>query len=257
MRRRYSKPPQVGSKARAPSVPAPGEVSSELKKFRDTYTFERRFLEQYRSGKPSSYNPPKVGGSKWAGPEEPKTKGNTWEKAYLKLKNHPDVPDPCLYVRILFRILRESSLATPQVQQLVSPNMLRLVADFLQDVVIRMRQQFVAESQRAEIAIRVNEKGAGYPFGLAVYYAIVDSRVGLSPLYKYCLASEACQQLAAKKSDTRYSVTLKSLAKEYELTAAMDYCCFPKLYDEVWGNVIPSKFRVAACGYVDSAIKQN
>jgi hypothetical protein len=258
MRRRFSKPPQLGSSSRAPQRSTPGELPREVQKFKYTYIFERRILEQFRTGKPSSYKPSVSwdGESRWDSPEENKPKSNTWKDTFNKLKKNPDISDPCLYVRLLFRILRESSLATPTLTQLNSPNMSLLVSEFLQDVVTKIRQQFVAESQRAEKAIRVNEKGSGYPFGLAVYYAIVDSRVGLSPLYKYCLAAAAYRKLTAKQASTQHSGKLKSLAKEYELMAAMDYCCFPKLYDEVWGEVIPERFRVAACGYVESAIMQ-
>lgn len=258
MKRRFSRPPQVGSKSRAPQNSAPGELSTEVQSFKDTFIFERRALEQFRTGTPSNYKPALSydGKSRWDTPEEKPVMVNAWKKQFNALKSNPDVPEPRLYVRILFRILRESSLAMPTPSQLTSPNMLMLVSEFLQDIVTKIRQQFVAESQRAEKAIRVNEKGAGYPFDLAVYYAIVDSRVGLSPLYKYCLATAACKQLMLKQSDARDSVKLKSLAKEYELMAAMDYCCFPQLYNEVWGEVIPEAFRVAACGYVDSAISK-
>jgi hypothetical protein len=258
MKRRFSRPPQVSSNSRANENSPHQGISTAVQEFKATFIFERRTLEQFRTGKPSNYKPALSydGKSRWDTPEEKPSKVNAWKKCFDTLNSNSDVPSPKLYVRILFKILRESSLATPTLPQLTSPNMLGLVSEFLQDVVTRTRQQFVAESQRAEKAIRVNQKGSGYPFALAVYYAIADSRVGLSPLYKYCLATAAYKKLESSQPDSRDSVNLKALAKEYELMAAMDYCCLPQVYDKVWGDVIPENFRVAACGYVDSAINK-
>lgn len=257
-RRRFSRPPQVGAGSRAPSKTVKGKLPPQVEMFKKTYIFERRVLERSRSGKEVTYNPsPSLDGkSRWDTPEERRSIVSAWEKAYRKLEAAQDYTDPTRYVRILFRILRGSAVTIPTVAQLASPKMLELVGEFLQDYVLDLRQQFVAESQRAESTIRLNQKGAGYPLGLSVYYALVDPKVGLSPLFKFCLATETANILKSKNVESENCERLLRLAKQFELLAAMDYTIFPDAYDEVWGDSLPSQFRVAACSLLETAIKQ-
>ncbi len=161
--------------------------------------------------------------------------------------------EPSAYLRILFKVLRGSSIAVPTVNQLASSQMIDLVNDFLSDHVRDLRSQFVAESQRAQQAIRTYNQGAGYSLGLSVYYAILDAKTGLSPLFKYCLAVEMSKR---KNQEDSVSGKLFDLAKEYKLLAAMDYTLFPEHYDEVWGEVIPEDFRVAACEMLNLAMER-
>jgi len=215
-------------------------------------------LERFRGGREATYNPsPSLDGrSKWDTPEERRNTVSAWEKAYRKLESGQNYTDPIQFVRILFKILRGSSVAVPTVAQLATTNMLKLVGEFLPDYVLDLRQQFVAESQRAKAEIRLNRKGAGYPLGLSVYYALVDSKVGLSPLYKYCLATETAKILKSGKNDDEDCQRLLRLAKQFKLLAAMDYTLFPDAYDEIWGAAIPSQFRTEACRLLEFAIEQ-
>jgi hypothetical protein len=255
-RRRFSKQPKVGAGSRAPTKTIRGQLPQAVQKFKNTYVFERRVLEQFRSGGKATYKPSPTldGKSNFDTPEEKQKLVSAWEQAFQKLSKCQDSAEPSQFVRILFYILRGSSVSVPTVSQLASPNMLGTVSDFLQERVLSTRQQFVAESQRAQSAIRLNQKGAGYPLGLSVYYAIVDSRIGLSPLFRYCLANETARQLKARKVESENCEKLDRLAKQFELFAAMDYTLFPETYNEVWGSVIPSAFRVAAFDLLETAL---
>ena len=254
MVRRFSKQPapKASAKPVAAGFYSSTGMPSNVSKFKSTYVFERRMLEKFRSGKEAEYNPsPSLDGvSRWDTPEE-KQKENAWIKEFKRLEGKINM-EPSTYVRMLFKVLRGSSIAIPTVGQLASSNMRELVASFIQDCMLELRQQFVAESQRAEASIRTYNKGAGYPVSLSVYYAILDSKTGLSPLYKYCLAKETARTYEGDK----HAEKLLKLAKEYELLAAMDYMLYPDKYDEVWGSVIPSNFRVAACKLLDSAMER-
>lgn len=253
-RRRFSRPPKVGSSARAPTKAPQGELCPAELQFKQTYVFERSFLEQFRGGKKYRPSPSYDGKSKWDTPEE-KPLQNAWAATWDKVRKKSG-RDPVAYVRILFKILRGSSIAIPTLTQLAAPKMLLLVEEYLQDRVRDVREQFVAEGQRAKIAITIGQRGAGYPMALAVYYAITDERNGLSPLFKYCLAVGTAKTCWSTDQDDPHCAKLDRLAGEWEFYAAMDYSLFPDDYDEVWGSTIPASFRVAAENLINAAVTQ-
>jgi hypothetical protein len=257
-RRRFSRPPTIGAGSRAPTKKTNNELPTLVQKFKNTYVFERGVLERFRSGEDVIYKPaPSLDGkSQWDTPEEKTNIVSVWENSYRKLDKVQDYVDPSHYVRILFYVLRGSSIAIPTVAQLATPKMLELIGEFIQDRRLDIRQQFVSESQRAQSSIRIKQKGSGYPLGLSVYYAIVDTRLGLSPLFCYCLAVETAKQLRAVGVEVENCEKLDRLAKQFELYAVMDYTLFPDDYDEVWGSVIPANFRVAACSLIEAVIEQ-
>jgi len=216
--------------------------------------FERSFLEQFRGGKKYRPSPSYDGKSKWDTPEE-RPLQNAWAAMRSKVQAKSS-KDPVAYVRILFKVLRGTSIEIPTLTQIVSPKMLLLVEEYLQDRVCDVREQFVAEGQRAKTAITIGQRGAGYPLTLAVYYAITDERNGLSPLFKYCLAVETAETGRSNDPSDPHCAKLDRLAKEWEFYAAMDYSLFPSDYDEVWGSTIPASFRVAAENLINSAVTQ-
>jgi hypothetical protein len=257
-RRRFSRPPTVGAGSRASTKPVRGQLPPLVQKFKATYVFERCMLERFRGDKDGPYRPaPSLDGkSRWDTPEEKTSIVSVWETSYRKLERAQDFVDPTKYVRILFYMLRGSAVATPTVAQVATPKILEMVGELLQDRRLDIRQQFVSESQRAQSSICINQKGAGYPLGLSVYYAIVDTRLGLSPLFSYCLAVETATRLRVSGVESENCEKLDRLAKQFELYAAMDYTLFPEDYNEVWGSVIPSNFRVAACTLLEAAVGQ-
>lgn len=253
-RRRFRRPPTVGSSARAPIKAPQGDLTADELRFKQTYVFERSFLEQFNGGKEYRPSPSYDGKSKWDTPEE-KPMQNAWAAMYAKVLSETG-KDPSTYVRILFRVLRGSAIAIPTLKQLTSPKMLLLVEEYLQERVRDMREQFVAEGQRAKTAITIGQRGTGYPLSLAVYYAIVDDRNGLSSLFKYCLAVETAEACRKRDPDDPHCEKLDRLAARWEFYAAMDYTLFPEDYDEVWGSTIPSSFRVAAEDLIRRAVRQ-
>lgn len=252
VRRRFSRPPSIGGSSRAPTKPVAGELSLAELMFKKTYVFERSFLQQFRGGEAYKPSARYDGKSRFDTPEEKPT-SNGWVKAYKQIEAKAGMP-PSMYVRILFKVLRGSSVFTPTPAQLTSPQMLELVHNFIPGVLRNLREQFVAEAQRAKTAITIQERGAGHRRPLAVYYALTDNRVGLSPLFKYCMAfktADACP--VCEEGDAE---RLIRLANNWKFDAAMDYSLFPDKYDEVWGDTIPKSFRVAVTDLIDSAIQQ-
>lgn len=246
-KRRFSRPPQINGRSRPSQRTAGNSLSLEVQEFKDTYVLERRVLEQFRSGEVSNYQPaPSLDGkSKFDTPEE-RPGVNQWEQMYQRLRQvQRDLP-PVRYVQLLFRILRGSSLATPTLKQLVSPGLLQLVAAYVETLPLEIRAQLVAESQRVKSAIVLRQKADGMPLALAVYYALVDRRLELSPLFKYCLAVTTAEQVRRAKGEDSHCRKLEELAKQYEKLATADYRLFQTLYDDVWQDVIPERLRVAA-----------
>ena len=232
-------------------------TSSAVQRFKSVYVHERRVLSRYRDGAGNPYEPsPKLDGvSRYDSPEEPACR-NEWEVAYAKLKKmSPDI-DPCRYVRILFWILRGTSLSIPTVQQLATPNAVDMVSKTVENATDEIRLQFLAASQRAKSAIVINQRGSGYPLSLAVYYAIVDSRLELPPLYKYCTAITTSGMIRSRNRQDPHCEKLDRLAKQYEFLASMDYTLFPEAYDAVWGDVIPGEFRAAAASRLEAALSR-
>jgi len=256
-RRKFGQQMRIGANARPANRKRVGELSAEVQTFKNTYVQERRLLERFRTGPTTQpYRPASSldGKSRFNTPEE-KDGENQWEVTYDKLVKAQD-NTPTQFVRILFKVLRGSALAVPTLLQLASPSMLELVANYTTKLKYSLREEFVAESQRAKSSITISQKGVGHPLSLAVYYAIVDSRLELSALFKYCLATMTSRQIRQLGEKDSHCEKLEVLAKQFEFMAAMDYTLFPDLYDSIWGAMIPSGFRVAASSLLETANEQ-
>ncbi len=250
---KFSRPPVPNLNSR-PSANSFNELPAEVQLFKDTYIQERRVLERFRQGSDVSvYQPASSldGKSKFDSVEERKTT-NQWQAMYKKLRQLQHL-EPTNYVRILFYILRGSALAVPTLKQLASPKTIEMVLDGYQKIEDDLRWQFLAESQRIKTAIVISQKGDGYPLSLAVYYALTDSRLELSPLFRYCIAASTCVRLLQSDKKDPHIKKLDKIAKQFEFLAAMDYTLFPRLYDAVLGKIIPADFCVAAADIVSAA----
>ena len=257
-RRQFSRPPMVGTDAKAPTRAARGELATEIQQFKNTYVHERRILERFRQGDAATTYKPAAsldGKSRFNSPEEPTTT-NQWDQMYHQLERLQPHVRPTHYVRVMFKILRGSALAIPTLKQLATVPMQEMVAEYLKANELELREQFVTESQRAKSSITINQKGVGHSLALSVYYAIVDTRLELSPLFKYCLATTTCAYIRQGKIEDSHCEKLDRLAKRFEFLAALDYTVFPDLYDQVWGNAIPAGFRVAAFSILAAALEQ-
>ena len=249
--RKFSRSPLPGPTAR----PTLRRQPQMVQVFKNTYVQERRVLERFRVGPTATPYKPSAsldGGTSIDSPEE-KPRKNAWVEAYNKIKTSQNFTDPVHYVRILFRVLRGSAMSIPFVNQLATPVLLELVNKHFVSRNREIRAEFLSESQRARTAILINQKGSGHALPLAVYCAIVDPRLELSSLFKFCLAastSEYCKKTGFNDSDCK---RLDQLAKQFEFLAALDYVTFADLYDQVWGVAIPENFRVAAKSLLEQA----
>jgi hypothetical protein len=243
----YSKPGQR-------SLRGSHQLTPEIQGFKNTYILERRVLEQFRHGGVSHYTPsPNFDGLKqFNTPEEPERQ-NAWIKAYAKIQSAQSIA-PAYYLRLLFRVLRGSALTVPTVQQLASSVWFDLVREHVNASKTELRQQYIAESQRARSAVVRLQKGAGHTLSLSVYYAIADDRLELSPLFRYCLAISTSEKIQATDKNDLHCAKLEKLGERYKFLAAMDYTLFPDLYDEAGGSVIPPGFRAAANRLLEESI---
>lgn len=238
------------------------EIPSYVDLFKRTYVLERRVLDVCRLGSDAQgYNPAKSldGGMRYNTPEE-KPKKNQWLVAYHKVADASKPRTPIEYVRILFYSLRVSSLPTPTVAQLASANNAAIVADFTKDVFRRIQAKFIADSDRAktEILLRTSSAaGTRQSMLSAVYCTLLDSRLELSPLFRYCLAVSTLQTAEGERKadvnlDSSY-LRMQTYANNLEFLAAFDYTVFPEIYNSVYGSSLPSRFKQLALSLVESA----
>ena len=248
--RKFSRAPRPGASAR----PRLNRQFQVVDVFKNTYVQERRVLERFRGGPETAvYRPsPSLDGGTVTESPEDKPRKNAWEQAYNKIRASQNFTDPIQYVRILFRVLRGSALSIPFVNQLATPTMLEMVNNQFINRNRELRVEFLSESQRAKTAILIAQKGSGQSLARAVYSAIVDSRLELSALFKYCLAVSTSEHCKKRKIDNSSCIRLDQLAKQHEFLAALDYVTFSDLYDQVWGNTIPENFRVVAKKLLES-----
>lgn len=256
-KRKFSRPPQIGSHARPSRRVDADSLPLEVEEFKQTYITERRLLERFRNPEATPYNPAASldGKSMFDSPEE-RSKENQWLLTYQKLCKLQNKTTPTFFVRVLFKVLRGSSLAIPTVQQLACPNTIDLVVECLEAVPRELRAAFISETQRATSAIRLHQKVGSSSFPLAVYYAIVDSRLGLSPLFKYCLAITTVEKVQKNNDESVHCDKLENLAKQYEFLALLDYTLFQDYYNEIWQDAIPERLRVAAKSFMATALGQ-
>lgn len=252
--RRFSVPPRPGNKSQPVTSSRTDGLTADVRQFKRTYVVERNLLQKFRSADSETYRPAKSldGESNYVGLEE-KQKKNVWFEIYNKLKGMQPVP-PVRFIRLLFRCLRGTSLAIPTVQQLASANSVKFVTDFLQASPDSVRIELVSQTQSIRPTIVLQQRQSGADLPLAVYYAITDPRADLTPLFKYCTARSTSELVKRHNVNLTNCPKLDQLAKDCEILAAMDYSLFPDLYDQIWGQLIPSGFRVLAEQALASAL---
>jgi len=229
-----------------------------LARFKKVYVHERRYLERFRYGpehRPYTPSPSLDGKSKYNSPEEKKTP-NEWAAAYERLASFKRYPSPEHYLRVLFRLLRGSSLPIPTIRQVATHQLREYVNVFLNTQEKQLADQNARERQQAKVEITLKHLGSGYPLSLSVYYAVAGSHLPLSPLFRYCLATSTVAKLKADNEADEHCEALLSVAKQFEFQAAMEYTLFPGEYDKIYRDVLPEGFCVAACELLESALEQ-
>lgn len=260
----FSKPPRPSVKARpvSASLAVDDALPGYVDLFKRTYVLERRVLDTCRLGPDAKvYHPAKSldGGNRYNTPEE-KEKKNQWVSAYQTIASVSKPRTPIEYVRILFYSLRASSLATPTVLQLATADNQKTVEFYANSAFSRIQAKFITDATRAktEIVLRTSSNsGTRQSMPDAVYCSLLDSRLELSPLFRYCLAVDTLQKAEGdRKSGVNmdFNVSrMKKYVKSLEFLAAFDYTVFPDVYDSVYGASLPSGFKKLALSLVESA----
>lgn len=260
----FSKQPRPSAKAKPQRVVEPRQISGSDKSldlFKKTYVMERRTLDSIRLGSGATvYYPAKSleGGKRYNTPEE-KEKPNQWVEAYKKLLQLAKPQSPIQHLRILFFLLRRSALDTPTVLQLASERYLDLVNEFMKFKVNKLQAAFISESNRAKSAIVFNSVNKGTTVQdllTIVYSTVLDARLELSPLFRYCLVSDALSQAESKAIVNQSSIysKLKEYVEQIEFLAALDYTVFPEAYDYLYGKTMPSRLKELASSIVQKAM---
>lgn len=226
------------------------DLTPDIRRFRAAYVMERRIVEQIRDPHAPLYYP---SGSLSGRPRfrslERKTPTDKWALTYAKLCQAQNLV-PWQYVRVLFSALRYTDMPVPQVVQLASDKYLSLFISHLHTIEETLEVRTRSEYQRANMKISLLKNGGGHSFEKAVYYALVDRDLGLSPVFKYALATAAaaCSRLQAPlgPEQTKVVEKLEQLGRDSERLAALDYAVFPELYDRIWGTRLPDRLRLRA-----------
>jgi hypothetical protein len=233
-----------------------GALPPEIQRFKSAYVLERRILERMRYGADTTYTPSATldGVAKHTSAERP-APTNRWVAAYDRVRRTQPLV-PWQYVRLLFSMLRTAALPVPQINQLTSASYAEALSCYLVEIDMALKTQFLAESQRARDRIVFLQRGSGYSFATAVYYAVVDNDLGLTPLFRYSLSQTAADSLTrhSARQETAIVAKLEQAAQRHEFLAALDYALFPDLYDAIWGQAIPDRLRVVAPAVLSLAL---
>jgi len=236
------------------------DAAPDVKRFRAAYVLERRILEQMRYGASTPvYHPSKTlsGVARYQSIER-KPPEDKWLSTYVKLRQvQPLVP--WQYVRVLFSAIRFTDAPVPQLAQLASEANRDLVITHLTNIDVTLQTQTTAEYQRANLKIlHLQRGGSGHSFARAVYYALVDTNLGLSPIFRYSMSAASLAAIrirgGSETAEPRVLENLERIGRAAEYHAALDYAVFPDLFDRIWGSRIPDRLRLVAPGILAEAL---
>ncbi len=239
------------------------ELPPEIAWFKALYIYSRRTVESLQSSvtqreRQYQSSPTWDGGTR-SGSLEEKPKKNQWVEVYRKLQPLLSLHNltPSAYLRMLFWLLRPGATAIPTPQQLPSPLYLEKVFKAMEDWTLELQSNFSGETQRAQRALQFELKANGAKtLSCAVYRVIITRTLGLSALFCYCMACTTVKATEAQGEEDPSRRQLVELLPQLLPHAAEEYSVCPKVYDAIWGDVIPADFRTAAVQLVQAAIKQ-
>jgi hypothetical protein len=272
----FGKTPRPSSKAKAVDAPEESAVTGSgsrskaksrslsveamppiIQEFRATYIYFRRQAEAMQaSGGSRRYVPAaSLDGISKSQSIEDRPAKNEWIAMYNKLQaaNVGDLT-PTAYVRMLFYALRGSSVTIPDVRQLASQSLQELVLESSKEFCRDLKERFVSTEQRFRSAVSGIAYGQNASLPVAMYYAIMDPRTGLSSLFCYCSLHAVLKGATEAERRTEEYLRLARLADQLVAEAADEYSLAPDTYDEVWGKVIPDGFRVTALQLTQKAV---
>ena len=245
---KYRKQPMPGKRS-TPIKDGPSGSAEErdlCEQLKTTYTLERRLYEA-KLGKSGEhlYSPhPRYEGKVTEVTIEDNRRKvkNTWLDIVKKLSSAHI--HPCLYVRVIFQGIAGSVMAPPYPDQLISKKWMRFFHEQSESLVAEIPEQFHRQCKFSRSYLLRYQQALGYDFQSAVYYLLTDQLAPLTPLYRYCLAVSMLREPNRVKIDNESLFT--QVATRIEREAVIQYTCFPREYDEEWGDFLPANFLVAA-----------
>ena len=107
----------------------------------------------------------------------------------------------------------------------------------------QLRKDYRWETSMAIDEIHAHKGLRNISMSHATAVVIYDLRLSLSPLFRYCLA------ISMKHSK------FKIIARNFLISAALQYMRAKEEYDEIWGDAIPVSFKKAAPGIYEGYLK--
>lgn len=138
--------------------------------------------------------------------------------------------DPAILVKSVFA--RRSSLTPPTPNLLTTKEALKNYRSYCENAVAEAKRRFDTQLGifQSELFIRQNYKRQSVEN--AVFEILRDGILGLSPLFRYCMACK-CDDL--------------ELANKLRELASAEYLLSRKVYDEAWGDdFIPADLKIKA-----------
>ena len=234
--------------ARKTAVSGPSEFDLALAdKLKETYIIERRIYETNRDGKASKYLP----SSKYDGStdspfdrdisrREESVEIAKVESTWLKQARILRVAqiDPVDYVRRIFFMIDGVSTTPPTPHDLTSARAMDLYRQGCEGKLEDIERAWRIQCEAAEIRILVQQAVGStakrkVSMRKATLDVLYDRSVGLSALFRYCLAKSMKHP------------KFEQLAAIYEGDAATQYIRSSREYDQVWGDWITDEFRRA------------
>lgn len=207
---------------------------------RHTYVTERSSYESLVvafGGKKRNraYRPSKRhdGGANWDVQAGEYPEGTIYESVWQKIavSLFRDKIDPVFYVQRIFAVISSRYENPPTPEQLLSERYRRIYAESLEDSEHELALALMIQSNLAKNQILLAQIDGGVSMEEAVEEVLVNDRLALSSLFRYCLAASM-----RSKRFRRYM-------ENYRVGAAVQYLRQAEDYDEGWGEFVPNELR--------------
>jgi len=137
--------------------------------------------------------------------------------------------EPLPYMQCIFRKWR--SPTPPQVNHLMSAQALGLYEDEMRRVPDELQRKLEMCDRLLRQRFSLNTLHHHMDEEQAAIRALLDIRIELSPLFRYCMA---------------YAGNYAKIAAQFQNAALLEYTPLRDQYDQIWGDLIPKVLRDAA-----------
>ncbi len=207
---------------------------------RHTYITERDSYESLVVAfggrkKHKSYRPSRKhdGGADWDEKSGEYPEGTIYESVWQKtaVKLFQEKIDPVFYIQRIFAIISGRYENPPTPAQLLSERYRRIYAESFEDGYKELALALSIQSNLAKNQILLAQIDGGVSMEDAVEEVLVNDRLALSSLFRYCLAAS----MRTKR--------FRRHMENYRVGAAVQYLRQAEDYDEGWGEFIPEELR--------------